>query len=81
MARVSGQHDGEGQLKALGEAVRARRKALGMSQEELADASGMDRSHLGRLERGERNVTLLNIARIATAVGVKPSELLLAAGL
>ena len=36
-----------------------------MSQEALADAAGMDRSHMGKIERGERNVTLLNVAKIA----------------
>lgn len=50
-----------------------------MSQEALADAAGMDRSHLGRIERGERNVTLLNISRIAKAMDCKASELLASA--
>ena len=81
MARVSGQHDADGSLKRLGEAVRAARKALAMSQEALADASGIDRSHMGKIERGERNITFLNIVRIAKAVGCKPSDLLAAAGL
>jgi len=81
VARVSGQQDGEGQLKVLGEAVRARRKALGLSQEALADTAGIDRSHMGKIERGERNVTFLNIARVAMALDIKPSELLDAAGL
>ena len=52
-----------------------------MSQETLADAAGIDRSHMGKIERGERNVTLLNVARIAKAMGCKPSELLAVAGL
>ena len=81
MARVSGQQDGAGQLKALGDAVRVSRKALGLSQEALADAAGIDRSHMGKIERGERNVTLLNIARVAAAMDTKPSQLLAAAGL
>lgn len=78
---MAGHQDTSGQLKALGEAVRAHRKALGMSQEALADAAGIDRSHMGKIERGERNVTLLNVARIATAMETRPSSLLLAAGL
>jgi len=78
---VAGHQDTAGQLKALGEAVRARRKVLGMSQEALADLAGIDRSHMGKIERGERNVTLLNIARIATAMETRPSALLLAADL
>ena len=81
MARVSGQHDADGSLKRLGEAVRASRRALGMSQEALADAAGLDRSHMGKIERGERNVTLLNVTRIAKALDRKPSDLMSSAGL
>jgi len=47
----------------------------------LADAAEIDRSHMGKIERGERNVTFLNIARIAKALQCKPSDLLLDAGL
>ena len=81
MARVSGQQDADGSLKRLGEAVRAARKARALSQEALAHAAGIDRSHMGKIERGERNVTLLNVIRIAKAVGCKPSDLLASAGL
>lgn len=65
----------------LGNAVRARRKTLDLSQEALADAAGIDRSHMGKIERGERNVTFLNIVRIATAMQCSPSDLLIEAGL
>lgn len=81
MARVSGQQDADRSLKRLGEAVRAARKVRGMSQETLADAAGIDRSHMGKIERGERNVTLLNLLRIAKAIGCKPSDLLVSANL
>lgn len=81
MARISGQQDGDGLLINLGEAVRALRKARGLSQEALADAAGIDRSHMGKIERGERNVTIMNIARIAIALNAKPSDILGAAGL
>ena len=81
VARVSGQKDADGSLERLGEAVRAARKARALSQEALADAAGIDRSHMGKIERGERNVTLLNIVRIAKAMGCKPSDLLASAGL
>ncbi|MBA4747749.1 MAG: helix-turn-helix transcriptional regulator [Sphingopyxis sp.] len=67
MPRVSGQADIDGALKRLGEVVRAARKAQAMSQEALADASGIERSHMGKIERGERNVTVLNLLRIARA--------------
>ena len=80
MARVSGQDDADGLLAALGAAIRAERTARGLSQEALADAAKIDRSHMGKVERGERNVTILNIARIAAALGCQPSQLLSLAG-
>ena len=52
-----------------------------MSQEALADAAGIDRSHMGKIERGQMNVSLLNVVRIASAIGCKPSEMLAEAGL
>lgn len=61
--------------------MRAHRVALGLSQEALADAAEIDRSHMGKIERGERNVTFLNILRIANALDRKPSVLLAEAGL
>lgn len=76
MARVSGATDEAGALKALGAAVRTQRVAAGMSQEALADAAGIDRSHMGKIERGERNVTFLNLLKIAAALGKRPSALL-----
>ncbi|MDB5949158.1 MAG: transcriptional regulator, family [Massilia sp.] len=76
MPRVSGKEDKDHLLALFGAAVRTRRKAFNLSQEALADHAGIDRSHMGKIERGERNVTLLNIARIADALRCKPSELL-----
>lgn len=61
--------------------MRAARQTLGQSQEALADAAGIDRSHMGKIERGERNVSILNVVRIANALGVAPSSLLNAADL
>lgn len=81
MPRISGQADTDGQLKQLGEAIRARRKLSELTQEALADAAGIDRSHMGKIERGERNVTLLNIVRIAKALDTLPSTLFSAAGM
>lgn len=81
VARVSGKADTDGRLLKLGDAIRAQRQALKMSQEALADASGVDRSHMGEVERGKRNVTLLNLLRIANAMQVKASVILAAADL
>lgn len=81
MGRVSGKADSENALKRLGAAIRAQRHASGLSQEALADASGIDRSHMGKVERGERNVTLLNLLRIAASLGTKASTLLVEADL
>lgn len=80
MPRVSGKTDKEQLLVQLGASVRARRSVLGLSQEALADQAGLDRSHMGKIERGERNVTLLNLAKLATALSCRPSDLLLDAG-
>jgi len=81
MARVSAKQDQDQHLIRLGAAVRARRIALELSQEALADYAEIDRSHMGKIERGERNVTFLNIVRIAKAVQCKPSDLMIDADL
>lgn len=81
MARVSAQQDKDHDLVRLGEAIRRRRLELSWSQEALADYAEIDRSHMGKIERGERNVTFLNILRIARAIECKPSELMADAGL
>ena len=56
--------------------MRALRKGLGLSQEALADAAHIDRSHMGKIERGERNITFLNIKRIAVALRCSAADLL-----
>ncbi len=61
-------------LIAFGEAVRRYRKDKGFSQEAFADECGIDRSYMGGVERGERNLALVNIERIITALGMQPSE-------
>ena len=59
----------------FGKAVRARRHRLGVSQEEFADLCGLDRTYIGGIERGERNVALVNIEKIEKALKVSFSEL------
>ncbi|MBD7954292.1 helix-turn-helix transcriptional regulator [Stenotrophomonas sp. Sa5BUN4] len=56
--------------------VRRLRKERGLSQEELAEAAGVHRTYVGMIERGEKNVTIYNIERIAVALGVRPGSLL-----
>jgi transcriptional regulator with XRE-family HTH domain len=63
-------------LKIFGKRVRKLRKARGLSQEELAEIAELHRNYIGGIERGERNVALLNILRLAQALGVSLSELL-----
>jgi transcriptional regulator with XRE-family HTH domain len=79
VGRVSGKADDGKVLAAVGSAIRDRRRALGLSQEALADAARIDRSHMGKIERGERNVTILNLVRIATALEQRLSDILIAA--
>lgn len=64
-------------LIAFGGAVRALRRRRGWSQEEFADRAGLHRTYVGGIERGERNVSLINIGRIAAALDVPLSALLL----
>lgn len=63
-------------LKNVGPAIRKLRKARGLSQEKLADLCGLDRTYIGGVERSERNVSLLNMAKISCAIGVELSQLL-----
>ncbi|HZB89779.1 MAG TPA: helix-turn-helix transcriptional regulator [Terracidiphilus sp.] len=59
----------------FGERVRELRKEKGLSQEGLALACDLDRTYVGGVERGERNVSLLNIRKIADALSVSAREL------
>lgn len=62
--------------RAFGARVRQARTAIDLSQEALALRAGLDRSYVGQVERGERNVMLDNIYRLARALGVRPGDLL-----
>ena len=61
--------------KNFGMRVRQLRKAKGMSQEGFADFCGLDRTYIGGVERGERNVSLINIFKIAMSLKIEPKEL------
>ena len=59
----------------FGEKVRTKRKEQQLSQDELADRCGLHRTYIGAVERGERNITLINAEKIANALQVSLSEL------
>jgi len=59
----------------FGNTVRDIRKRNGISQEDLADRCDLHRTYIGGIERGERNVSLINIVRIAAALEVHPADL------
>lgn len=75
MAKPSPSHSGSPVLIKLGEKIRAIRENQDLSQEAVALMSGLDRSYLGGVERGEHNVALINIEKIANALRVPIREL------
>lgn len=60
----------------LGDRVRSLRAKRAISQEQLADLAELDRTYISGVERGIRNISLMNIVKIADALEVNPSELL-----
>ncbi len=62
-------------LRRFGQRVRELREAAGMSQEELAERAGLHRTYIGGIERGERNVGILNVLHLARALRVRPGDL------
>lgn len=62
--------------KALGDSIRARRKACMLSQDALALGCNIDRSYMGRIERGEVNITVEKLYRIANILACDPASLL-----
>lgn len=63
-------------LIRFGENLRKIRQRVGISQERLAELAGLHRTYVSSIERGERNVSLLNIERLAKALAVPMSKLM-----
>lgn len=76
MAKKSPSFSGNPALVSLGAAIRSARQAQGLSQEALAEVAGIDRSYMGGIERGEHNLAIMNLLKIADALGVKASSLI-----
>ena len=62
-------------LLRFGQSVQDRRKSLGLSQEQLAELAGVHRTYIGMIERAEKNITLLNIEKIAKSLNVSVHSL------
>ncbi|WP_010492980.1 helix-turn-helix domain-containing protein [Paenibacillus elgii] len=62
-------------LKSIGARIRDLRKERGMSQESLGEKGGFHYSYIGQIERGEKNIALLNLVKIATALEVSVTQL------
>jgi transcriptional regulator with XRE-family HTH domain len=78
---LSKHHHRDPRLLALGQAIRKIRFEQGISQEQLALLTGLDRSYMGGVERGDNNVTLLKAQVIAQALGLTLTELMASAKL
>ena len=70
--RLASMHDIR---KRFGDRIRQLRNDLGWSQEELADRAGLHRTYIGSVERGEQNLSLVNIERLAATLEVSLAEL------
>jgi transcriptional regulator with XRE-family HTH domain len=70
--RTDGRHDIR---ERSGFAVKSRRQELGLTQEDLADRAGIHRTYLSDVERGSRNICLIDIERVAAALALPASEL------
>jgi transcriptional regulator with XRE-family HTH domain len=75
MAKPSPTHAGSPVLVNLGKKIRSIREKKGLSQESAALASGLDRSYFGGVERGEHNIAVINLEKIAIALGIPTKDL------
>lgn len=80
MAKPSPRYSKTTSLIELGKQVRQRRLELGLSQEEFACRAEMDRSYIGGIERGEHNVSIVNLERLAKALETTVTDLITKAG-
>lgn len=62
-------------LISFGAVIKTKRLSMGLSQEELADRSGLHRTYITDIERGARNITLKNVKRISEALQITLSDL------
>ena len=81
MAKPSPIYAGDKVLVSLGRAIIRARAKMEISQEALAVDAGLDRSYVGGIERGEHNLTVMNLTKIAAALKMKTSALIESAGL
>jgi transcriptional regulator with XRE-family HTH domain len=68
-------------LRSVGSAIASRRRDRGLSQEKLAELSGLHRTYIGAVERGIRNPTITSLTQLARGLACQPSDLLAEAGL
>jgi transcriptional regulator with XRE-family HTH domain len=73
---ISSRHANDPALVALGAAIRRCRRAQGISQEELAHRSAIDRSYMSSIERGGQNPGILSVLRVAHAMDMTMTELM-----
>ncbi len=75
MAKPSPSQSGSPVLVKLGNSIKSIRTSKGLSQEAVALASGLDRSYFGGIERGEHNVAVVNLEKIAIALEIPIKDL------
>jgi len=75
MAKPSAKYAGNPALVSLGKTIRSLRAERKISQEALAHEANLDRSYMGGIERGEHNITILNLMKVAEQLDLKISEL------
>lgn len=63
-------------LAKIGDRIRELRIEVGLSQEKLSFACNLDRTYVGSVERGERNISVINLNKIASALNTEPAEIL-----